>query len=441
MQPTAELRFDELVEQTLGQGLPHGMAASVCLSKLPVESQDFILRMLVLMKKAGYPVTAFTPHLIHWLSVTVPSTLPGAWSGRIPPLTLPGRHKKLDAYVADWAKRHKNGRRLFIDVGCGFPPVTSVDTANRFPGWEVYGIDRTFADYVLYDSEGHYACFDQTGRFLYFQALMNASGRALYADPQATRNRFNALFADLQPLLQDTNSTKSESAEKEGSRLIHHHIRDFEAANLTFINSDLMDLDLPPAAVIRCMNVFIYYGPEKKTRMLEQAGNLLVDGGILIVGTNGLGVQTRYAVYRKVSQGLVVDEFAFGLDNVGHIVFMPFFSIHENDPEASLLAELAGILRADPGFGPDFGKRQDELLNQHGICHRNPDGFFVFPNDGMSPAEYLKINARIWRQLREEGYTDRAVHVLQQAGFESWKNPVGDVAIRPRSGAFANGSS
>jgi len=407
------------------------MAASVCMSKLPVEAQDFIVRMLALMKGAGFSVYDFTPHLIHWLSVTVPGTLPGAWGGRIPPLTLPGRHGKLDAYVADWAKRPEAGRRLFIDVGCGFPPVTSVDTANSFPNWEIYGIDRTFADYVLYDSEGHYACFDRTGNFLYFQALMNASGRALYADPQATRSRFNTIYSQLQPQLEVTDGTKSASVEKEGCRLIRHHIRDFETANLAFLESELNDLDLDPAAVIRCMNVFIYYGPEERKQMLKKAGNLLDDHGILIVGTNGLGVQTRYAVYRKGPDDLCLDEFAFGLDNVGHIVFMPFFSIHENDPEAELLSELIGTLRSAPSFGPDFGKRQDELLREHGICQRNPEGFFEILNDGMSPADYLKRNALIWRQLANEGYADRAVRVLQQAGYEAWKNPVGDVAIRP----------
>jgi hypothetical protein len=33
--------------------------------------------------------------------------------------------------------------------------------------------------------------------------------------------------------------------------------------------------------------------------------------------------------------------------------------------------------------------------------------------------------------MEEEGYLDRAVNVLGQAGYNAWKNPVGDIAIRP----------
>jgi hypothetical protein len=433
MQKATAPRFDELVHQYLEQPLPAGLAASFDMSALSAESYDFILRMLALMKQSGFSATEFTPHLIHWMSVTVPGTLPGAWNGRIPPLTLPGRHQKLDAYVAAWAKDTAIEADAYVDIGCGFPPVTSVDTANRFTNWRVYGIDRSFADYVLYDREGHYACFDQAGNFLYFQALMNASGRALYADPQATRNRFSTVFSDLQHSLPDTDGASSASVEKDGNRLIHQHIRDFETANLTFTRSDFRKLDLPPATVVRCMNVLIYYLPEKRKAMLKQAGNFLVDNGILIAGTNGLGIQTRYAVYRKKNDELIMEEFAFGLDNVGHIVFMPFFSIHEDDPEALLLAQLTGALRKDPVFGNDFGRRQDELLQEHDICHRNPEGSFVFPNGSMSPADYLKVNAVIWRQLAAEGFADRAVTVLRQMGYEAWKNAVGDIAVRPKA--------
>lgn len=47
-----------------------------------------------------------------------------------------------------------------MDAGCGFPPVTSADTAQAFSDWHVYGIDYAFDDYVLYDHEGHDTCFD-----------------------------------------------------------------------------------------------------------------------------------------------------------------------------------------------------------------------------------------------------------------------------------------
>jgi hypothetical protein len=128
-----------------------------------------------------------------------------------------------------------------------------------------------------------------------------------------------------------------------------------------------------------------------------------------------------------------MDEFAFSLDNIGHIVFMPFFTIHENDPEAMLLAELAGTIRSNQSFWPEFSQRQDDLLKQQGICQRRSDGFLHFPEDEMTIGEYLERNALLWRQMEEEGYLDRAVNVLGQAGYNAWKNPVGDIAIRPTS--------
>lgn len=438
MQKVAEKTFGSLVEHYLGNRLPDELAASVSLSELSEEAQGFTQRALSLMKRSGYSVTEFNPHLIHWLSVTVPSSLPGAWGGRIPPLTLPSRHKKLDNYVANLALSSDEEPSHYLDVGCGFPPVTTADTAIKLKGWHVYGIDRLFADYVLYDSDGHYACFDHDGKFIYSQGQMSASGRALYADPKATRNRFNAIFEDLHPLLQQSNGTKSESVEKDGNRLIHHHIRDFEQENLTFIKSDFSDIKLQPIKVIRCMNVLIYYNPVIRKKMLRQVGQLLDDDGILIAGTNGLGIQTRYAVYRKDPDGLRMDEFAFSLDNIGHLVFMPFFSIHENDPEGMLLAELANVTKSDHYFWTDFSHRQDELLKQFGICQRRSDGFLDFINAGMPLGEYLQLNALLWQNMEEEGYTDQAVNALDQSGYDAWNNSVGDIAIRPKEEFVAN---
>ncbi len=432
METMKEKSFNALVEQFLGMRLPEQMAEAVSLSELPPYAQDCTMRMLALMKRAGYSAAGFTPHLIRWISATVPSVLPDAWGGRIPPITLPGRHRKLDAYVAKQNMAPGKDPHVFVDAGCGFPPVTAGDTARRLPDWQVFGVDRSFADYVLYDADGHYACFDQKGVFQYFQALMDIGGRALYADPAATRNRFGKLFADLSPLLlRDSDDTKSETVEKDGNRLIHNHIRDFETDNLTLIRSDIRELDIRLAKVIRCMNVLIYFEPGIRKEILTQAGELLDDDGILIAGTNGLGIQFRYAVYQKGTEGLFPNEFAFGLDNLGPITFMPWFTICEDDPEAALLADLAGAIRADRSFWPDFSSRTDELLQDQGICQRGTDGFLHFPREDMSPAEFLKKNAMLWRQMDEEGYSGRAVEVLGRAGYEAWKNPVGDIAVRP----------
>lgn len=169
--------------------------------------------------------------------------------------------------------------------------------------------------------------------------------------------------------------------------------------------------------------------------MLTQAGKLLQDDGILIAGTNGLGVQFRYAVYLKGRHNLSLDEFAFSIDNLGHIVFMPFLAFHENDSEAKMLATLTATIRAAHSFWPEFSNRQDELLKQYGICQRRSDGCLQFPEEEISPGEYIKQISLLWQEMAEEGYLDGAVDALRQAGYDAWKNSAGDIAIRPATEA------
>ena len=112
MQSKINKTFDVLVAQFVGKRLPDEMAASFSMSKLTPDAQDFIIRMLSQMKRAGYSVTGFNPHLILWLSATVPSTLPGAYGARIPPLTFQCRHKNLDNNEANLKKNPPNQPKI-----------------------------------------------------------------------------------------------------------------------------------------------------------------------------------------------------------------------------------------------------------------------------------------------------------------------------------------
>lgn len=431
MPVTADHTFTDLVERYLGERLPKEMAASFSIGDLPLETQGFILRMLSLMKKAGYTATDFSPALIRWLSTTIPNMLPGAWGNRIPPITLPKRHKKLDEYVSALEQDRQDNDKIYIDVGCGFPPATTSETAKHLQNWQVFGVDRSFADYVLYDKDGNYACFDHHGEFQYFQAGIEFTGQRLYEDPKKTQDTFCTLFEQLIPLLQNEGGRNSQTVEKDGNRLIHNHFRDFETDNLTFVKSDVIDIDLPLATVIRCMNVLIYFSPDIRKNMLERMGHLLEDDGALIAGTNGLGVQSRYGVYRKQGDEMMPMEFSFSLDNLGPITFMPWFTIHENDPEAALLATLSKQIRSDRRFWQDFCRSVDTLHEELDVCRRGPDGYLQFHPQPRTTQEYLKRHHQLWSQMDEMGFCDKAVDVLKSSGYDSWKNPVGDITIKP----------
>ena len=111
--------FNSLVKQFLGTGLPDRLAGDVSFPELSSEARGFILRMLALMRQAGYPPTDFTAVLTRMLSDMIPNMLPAAWGGRIPPLTMPGRHQKFDAYVSRQSWPSASGPPIFIDIGCG----------------------------------------------------------------------------------------------------------------------------------------------------------------------------------------------------------------------------------------------------------------------------------------------------------------------------------
>ena len=364
----------------------------------------------------------------------IPNMLPAAWDGRIPPLTMSGRHQRFDTYVANQSWPATDDIPVFIDIGCGFPPMTTADTAKNFPDWHIYGIDRYFARYVVYDNEGNYACFNRDGDFQYFQPQGNNGGRELYANPEKTRVRFNRIFADLHPLLPGNDESKRVSVDKSGHKLIENHIQDFETENLTFIESDIETAQLPPAWVIRCMNVLLYFKPEERDEMLNLLGDLLYDSGILIAGTNGNNLQARYAVYRKNSNELQQVEFAFSLDNLRPFGLTPWFTIHESDPEASLLAELTGTIRNDQNLWPAFNRRFDNLLDHYGVCRRADDGFLHLLGAEPQLAKFMGKMRALWQQMKKEGYLDGAVEVLRQNGYETWKNSVDDIAVRPPAG-------
>ena len=424
--------FDALVAHYLGGQLPKEMASAISFPALPSEVQRFIARMLILMQKADFPATDFTPTLIWQLSHIIPGFLPCAWNGRVPPLTLPRRNEKLDAYVAGHSWPDRLESPVFVDMGCGFPPITTTDAAATLSGWRVFGVDRSFFDYVVHDGDGNYACFDGQGVFQYFQPRMDRAGDRIYRNPAEVRLRFERIFEDLHPLLSKAKNRETETVERNEHTLIRHPIRNYEAPNLTFIESEMENAQVPPAHAIRCMNTLMYFEPETRQRMLVRVGALLTESGILIAGTNQMnGACCRYAVYKRDNRSIEPTEFALSLDNLGPIGVMPWYTLHNDDPEAMLLADVIRRIRADRSFWREFTQRLDELMAHHGLFRRHGNGFLYASEGEHWATDFAQRISRLWRQADEEGFTDGAVAALNRAGYAAWKNPVGDIALRP----------
>ena len=438
MEPEPSESFNVLVERFLGKRLPDRLADEISLARLSPDAREIIWRMLALMKRSSFPITDFNAYMVRLMATITPAMLPSAWGGRIPPLTVAGRHKKLDTYVHQQHWKPNSGRPVFLDLGCGFPPVTTAETANSLPDWSVFGVDRTFASYVLYHTDEAYACFDRDGKFLYFQPLK----RPLHENARTARDRFETLFAALSKELKVSGDNASRSIEKNGHRLVYNHIRDYEAQNLKFIESEIQGLQVPSARLIRCMNVLLYFDVAARQKLRQSMEALLDDGGLLISGFNHpFGIYARYVVRRKSVAATRPCEFAFSLDNLRPLGMGPWVTIKGDDEDAILLADLTSAIRADRRFWPQFSQYVDELRARLGICIRDDDGYIRFTREAAtaSPQVILQKSSALWHQLAKEGYTDGAVAALGRAGYQAWKNPVGDIAILPPAEALSAG--
>ncbi len=430
-QPDAD-SFSTLVARFLGGRLPEEMAAAISFEALPADVKRFIMRMLTLMQKADFPATDITPVLIWQLSNIIPGFLPCTWDGRVPPLTLARRNARIDAYVMRYNRQEPLVNPVFVDMGCGFPPVTTLESASTLHGWRVFGVDRSFSEYAVYDPEGNYACFDAQGMFQYFQPTMNRERIRMYRNVAEARSRFEKVFKELHPLLRGTPGQAGETVEKDGHRLVRHLIRSYEAPGLTFVESEMENVQIPPAHAIRCMNTLVYFDSEARRRLLVKAGSHLVDTGILITGANLMsGATCRYLVYRRAGNRLEPVEFAFSADNLRSTNVMPWYTLHDDDPEALLLAGAIRRIRADRSFWPVFSGRLDESMAHYGLLERGPNGFLRPPKGDDLALDFSERAARLWRQIEEEGFSDGAVAALKRAGIAAWKNSVGDIAFRP----------
>ena len=428
--------FNEIVKSFLGTELPESLAGRVDFEALPDEARNVVRRMLALMKRSGCPATEITAHMIWLLFTVTPKILPSAWGGRVPPMTAPGRHKKLDAYVCGHSWPSADGKPVFIDLGCGFPPVTTVETAGQLPGWRVYGIDPAFARYVVYDRDGRYACFNREGRFQYVQS----PAKPLNDTPGAVRMHFQGLFADLHSQLRSEGGDGDcRAVEWEGRRLVVDHVRDYENENLRFIKAGVEDLALPPARFIRCMNMLLYFEKDVRERMLSAIAGQLSDGGLLLTGFNHpFGFYARYAVYKKSADGLRPCEFAFSMENLRPLGVGPWLALSEEDRDTALLADLTGAIRSDRQFWPDFNRRVDRLREGLGICRQGDDGFHHFTREVVdaSPLVLFEKASALWALIEKEGYKAGVVAALRRAGYTAWENRAGDIAVRPPESAL-----
>ena len=403
------------------------------LGGLPIERDDaraFVERMFRSMTSAGFGATDVSPLHGDVLGSLLSRLLPGTWDGRVPPITVAGRHRQIDALVQHVAAAD-GLRQTFVDLACGFPPLTTVDTADALPGWEVTGIDRALPAYLAYDGIGNYAVFNAEGRATYFQPVEPSpdSWHALLHDWEGSRRRFEGI---LQTLLAEhaRRGNGGSRIEVGGMSLDAEPVQAYERGKLRFVSSDLDDADAGPAGVVRCFNMLLYFNDDFRRTALRRFCGWLEEGGLLICGTDwAFTTESRYFSYRKRRGALREGEFAFSIDNLAPLAIVPWYTLHDDDRELKLLTTLVGVLRADADFIGRFLARSDALRAACGVCPRQADGYYGDVAPGIPAAELWRHAEGMRDQLQAAGFAEEAAGLLRRAGWAARVNPIGHVAV------------
>ena len=87
-----------------------------------LEVRNFLERAFRLMALAKFDPRDLSPGVARFFVVFAPSILPDVWGGMVPPITMPGRHKKIDAYLRSNPWANFDPGTVLLDLGCGFPP-------------------------------------------------------------------------------------------------------------------------------------------------------------------------------------------------------------------------------------------------------------------------------------------------------------------------------
>lgn len=393
------------------------------------EVRDFTRRAVRLMGIAQLGTRNFSPFAAVGIGM-VKGILPGAWGGKIPPITAPGRHKTLDDYISSnrWGTFGRG--TVMIETGCGFPPVTALDTSHRFPDWQIIGADPAFDPYLLYDRDQSYACIDHSGQIRYFQVLPGANIKTM-EDFLRIREQTPDLFARLLPKLPPDNGEMCIAA-ADGARLIRWPLRQWESANLKMIQAGIGSSELPTADVIRCLNVLMYYDTNFHREFETWAASQLRGGGIAIAGGNSPnGAETYYRVYRKEDGTLVEKEFAISVDLIRPYGLMPWFGMHDDNATSLRLARLIRCVRSDSGFCAAFDERMDQLLETNGLLTRNAEGCLAFVPQPLPFEKVSQLLMTLAESLDRDGFTLRAADALRRQGIQAWRNDVGHLAVDP----------
>ncbi len=396
------------------------------LEQLPVDRPDvfaFVERMFNFMNQAKVPATDLSTMTGEILGTLLARILPGAWEGTVPPITLPGRHAAVDAYIK-WVTGDSSASMYMLDIGCGFPPYTTLDTAKAFPSWNILGVDPSLPVYLIYDEHGNYATLDKNKKTVYFQPALPTveNWNTLLGDAAATKQRFE----DLLEQLIDQPSGAPDSL----PRLEKNPIENYQTAKLSFEHGGIGQVTINPKDVIRCFNVLFYFNDDFYKNALIWFAKNTTENGHVIIGANwAASTESYYNVYIKKGETLVNSEFAFSIDCLSPLGIVPWYANYDDDRQTAELIKYIAILRSDNEFMQEFYKVHDAQRATTGVCPRNEAGYYGVLDPSIGPYQVWNIASGFVEELNQAGLNSKAACVLKRAGLNAGVNAVGHICV------------
>jgi len=395
------------------------------LQQLPIDRPDvfaFVQRMFSLMNSNGMPAKDLSLQQADVLGTLLARILPGAWEGRVPPITVQGRHAVIDQYIK---KNHwiSSAGRSMLDIGCGFPPFTTIETANYLSDWKITGADPSLPAYLIFDAEGNYATLDENKSTVYFQPAMPSieNWNKLLSNSNATKKHFENL---LEELLDHSNSEGFPKLERDP-------IKNYETDKLSFIKGGIGQIDIVPQDVIRCFNVLYYFNNEFQEDALKWFAENTNEGGIVLFGGDwAASTECYYNTYKKIDDRLVNKEFAFGLDCICPFGIVTWYALHDDDRQKAELVKYISIIRKNRSFMNAFYTFHDAQRMKYKMCPRDDQGYYGVVDPSIQPQDLWTLASKMLNELNNAGLNQRAVEVLNNAGLDARVNEVGHIAIK-----------
>jgi len=437
-----------LIQQLNADYFDNALSDTVLQHLLQVENesqevQNFVARMCRQLHRQQIKARDFT-EMMAWVAGQLLSRiLPGAWGGNVPPLTVQGRHALVDEYLAGNPWRALQAGDTLLDLGCGYPPVTTLDTAKRFPEIDIIGADTSFGKYLIREEDGTYALFNAEDVLLYYQAGAADPQRwtDLFSDPVATNDYFSGVLQTLRTQLPEDGDAMV-SVKEGGVELVRHPILALNTDRVTFLNEGIGSAGLPKVQMARCFNVLFYFDQAFRERALQWMSGVLEEGGLLVSGGNSSNSRhTRYTVHRNEDGVLRAKEFAFSVENIRPTDLVAVFALHDDDHDTAVISALVGALRSDSEFCRDIDRRMDEIMAQIRLCARKPDGYLGSVDFQKDMAVMHTGAVTIGTTLEQEGFARRAVDLLNDTGIDAWVNCLGHIAVDPASVSALGGVS